>query len=249
MVVACYNRTHNLINVVPAMLNTSGYAISAHCIGVASMFNIISQKTCTKCGETKPLDRFHKKKWGKYGRASECKECSVARNRKIRQSNPKQYNAYSRKWKAANWEQKNKSDHRYYSENKEKVLAGCRRWQKANTDKVLEFGRRWYKSHVKEKLQTLRGWKEKNPDKVREQQMNRRMRKLGVGGTVTAQEWKELKEKYKNTCLRCHRSDVKLTMDHVIPISLGGTNTIGNIQPLCKSCNCKKHAKIIDYRR
>ena len=37
-------------------------------------------------------------------------------------------------------------------------------------------------------------------------------------------------------------------MDHVVPLKLGGANTVDNVQPLCGSCNCKKHLKIIDYR-
>ena len=40
----------------------------------------------------------------------------------------------------------------------------------------------------------------------------------------------------------------KLTVDHIVPVSLGGKNTIDNLQPLCLTCNSKKHNKIIDYR-
>ena len=42
-------------------------------------------KTCPKCGETKPLDEFHKSKTGKYGRYNQCKICKNARIRKYRQ--------------------------------------------------------------------------------------------------------------------------------------------------------------------
>lgn len=49
-------------------------------------------------------------------------------------------------------------------------------------------------------------------------------------------------------CLACGNHDAKLCIDHVVPLSRGGTNEISNIQPLCRSCNSKKHAKHIDYR-
>lgn len=47
-------------------------------------------------------------------------------------------------------------------------------------------------------------------------------------------------------CLCC--GSPKITLDHVIPVYLGGKNEIENLQPLCKSCNSKKSTKIIDYR-
>jgi 5-methylcytosine-specific restriction endonuclease McrA len=53
---------------------------------------------------------------------------------------------------------------------------------------------------------------------------------------------------YGGRCLCCGRNDVTLTVDHIVPLVMGGSNDISNIQPLCRSCNCSKQAKNIDYR-
>ncbi len=67
--------------------------------------------------------------------------------------------------------------------------------------------------------------------------------------THTFGEWELLKKQYGYTCPCCKKSepDIKLTEDHIIPLSKGGSDLIENIQPLCRSCNCKKYTKIIKY--
>jgi len=68
-------------------------------------------------------------------------------------------------------------------------------------------------------------------------------RKRGAKGSHTLQEWKELKILLSNHCLGCWKRYIRLTEDHIIPLSKNGTDLIDNIQPLCKSCNSQKHAK------
>ena len=49
------------------------------------------------------------------------------------------------------------------------------------------------------------------------------------------------------TCRWCD-SDVDLTIDHIKPVSVGGTNEIENLQVLCHSCNSRKnsHYEVIE---
>jgi len=66
---------------------------------------------------------------------------------------------------------------------------------------------------------------------------------ISKGLTHTKQEWEALKEKCNHSCLYCG-STKSLSKDHIIPLSKKGTDEISNIQPLCQSCNSKKHTKV-----
>jgi 5-methylcytosine-specific restriction endonuclease McrA len=44
------------------------------------------------------------------------------------------------------------------------------------------------------------------------------------------------------TCKHCG-SRRNLSVDHVVPESMGGTLTMENLQTLCKTCNCRKGAR------
>jgi len=46
---------------------------------------------------------------------------------------------------------------------------------------------------------------------------------------------------FNNVCAYCG-SDSSLQLEHVVPISRGGTHAIGNIIPACAKCNASKHA-------
>jgi 5-methylcytosine-specific restriction endonuclease McrA len=94
--------------------------------------------------------------------------------------------------------------------------------------------------------------RENNPDKSREikrqAQRLRRARKHAAGGVFTNFDWNEILGRYNHRCLSCGSTE-DLQPDHVIPLSVGGTNDKSNIQPLCGLCNRKKQAQVIDYRQ
>lgn len=173
-------------------------------------------------------------------------------------------------YQKAHPEQKRKSGREYYHRNKDKQRlydiehkearsAYKTKWAKENPDKVKasrerradvikERNKKYNEAHRKEAVERAARWKRTHPEKAKANEHRREARKRNNGGCFTAEEWKILCEKYNNACLCCGRDDVKLTADHVVPVSKGGLSSIDNIQPLCASCNSKKHDKIIDFR-
>ncbi len=76
-------------------------------------------------------------------------------------------------------------------------------------------------------------------------QNKRRVLKLNAEGNHTFKEWEDLKKKHKYKCVNC-KQEKKLTMDHIKPLTKGGSDYISNIQPLCRNCNSKKSNKYDD---
>lgn len=112
-------------------------------------------KTCTKCGETKPLDGFSQAKGCKYGVRATCKSCK---------------SEYSRRWREKNLDEIREKQRRHYEANRDKVLERQRRYQEANRDEVLERKRRHYKANRDKILEYQRGYQEANRDRIVEYQ-------------------------------------------------------------------------------
>jgi len=65
-------------------------------------------------------------------------------------------------------------------------------------------------------------------------------------GTHTSIQWWVLQRLTGDRCVRCktprrHLVGQTLTKDHIRPVSCGGSDSILNIQPLCRPCNTAKH--------
>jgi 5-methylcytosine-specific restriction endonuclease McrA len=90
------------------------------------------------------------------------------------------------------------------------------------------------------KKDSCRKYRREHPEWCAEVKHRRRARESN--GHFTATQWKDIKIAQNFTCLLCGKSEpkIKLTVDHIIPLSKGGDNNVGNIQGLCGSCNSRK---------
>ena len=153
-----------------------------------------------------------------------------------------------RKWRNENKDKEREKQRNRRKNKREELYKKSQKWFREHPDKRKEYDRKWYAENKEKVKRKIRKWRANNPDKVKEQYHLRLARKKANGGIITAGEWIDLCNHYDNKCLCCGKKGLKLTLDHVIPTSKGGTNTIDNAQPLCGSCNSRKGTKHIDYR-
>lgn len=62
----------------------------------------------------------------------------------------------------------------------------------------------------------------------------------------TYEQWVSVLKQHRNRCASCGTSE-RLTEDHIMPLSKGGSDDISNIQPLCRACNTRKLNRLIGY--
>lgn len=170
------------------------------------------------------MDDFYRHPTGADGHMAQCKTCKKAAQARYRNAHIEEHRARNAKWQRDTWDIRKEYQATYRKANKDKIAAVCNEWRNENADRMRQ----------NRKIENAR----------------RRARIVGAGGSFTRAEWVALKEQYGNKCLSCGRTEaeVKITPDHVIPLALGGSNTIDNIQPLCWSCNAAKQARVADYR-
>jgi 5-methylcytosine-specific restriction endonuclease McrA len=72
---------------------------------------------------------------------------------------------------------------------------------------------------------------------------NRRAKAAGNNDRITLSELLQSYFRSGQKCSWCGKTDTQtMEVDHIIPLSKGGTNTIENMVWACRSCNSKKSA-------
>lgn len=173
-------------------------------------------RVCKGCAEPKPFTEFHKDKNAPDGYRAQCKPCR---------------NAFMKD---------------YYTANEEERRVAVQTYRDANRDKVRATDMLRYENH-----------KDKRIALASEHSSVRRARMLSRDYDTDI-TFAALRERDGDNCCYCstpmtyernprgQRNPTKATIEHVLPISRGGTHTWDNVKLACWQCNIVKNARTVD---
>ena len=184
------------------------------------------EKECSKCLKVKTLEDFRNEPRGKFGKRGECKACEYAKHIERYSNNREARREIEKKYRAKNPEVFSRKNKNYYLKNKEKMSESNKRWKEQNPERNSELNRR------KERV--------------------RRARKFENGQELYTES--AILELYGTVCHLCELAidmaaprkvgtpgwELGLHVDHVIPLSKGGPDTLENVRPAHGKCNLQK---------
>lgn len=202
-------------------------------------------KYCGICDEVKPLTDFYKDSRNKCGRQSRCKVCVTSyykenKDKRVKYANARYHDnneeilakrAELRKRPEAK-KIKSELDKRYREENKNKISLRYQKWATENRKRLNEYNREWCRNNI-ERARLI----------GRASENAYRARKMNANGNLTTQECADILSG-QPFCSYCGNND-NLELDHINPLSKGGSNLADNIMVLCRSCNSSKGAKTL----
>lgn len=138
---------------------------------------------------------------------------------------PERRRAYGREW---------------MKRNPEKAREALRRWNRLHPEQRRAAKRLYYARHREEHKAVMVAYHKAHPEVLRAKGNAYRARARDAKGQFTSAEWFALVQSYEGKCAYCGVV-APLEVDHRVPLSRGGTNSIDNVLPACRSCNGAKH--------
>lgn len=217
-------------------------------------------KKCSRCQETKENIEFGKRTSSKDGLDSRClkciRECSKQSSDKNRTKNNSRVTVSSKLCPTCRVE-KTADCFGTNPGSKDGLRNECKYCRNVKTRhkyKNEDYFRdsesiRAAKNYIKNRdyiLNRTKQWSKNNLDKKVEQRHRRQARLYGqIEFDLPKNFIKILREKQNNTCFYCSKSEVKLTVEHMMPLSRGGKHCFNNVILACTTCNFSKHNKTL----
>jgi len=152
--------------------------------------------------------------------------------------------AYSAAWYLANIERKKTSRTAWNIANSERKKQAESAWIKLNSERKKANDAASYAANRENRKKKGIVWRAANAEAIRIKNQNYQAKKRLNGGILSKGLAAKLFNLQKGKCPCCKQPlGNNYHLDHIVPISLGGSNTDDNIQLLRQRCNNQKSAK------
>jgi 5-methylcytosine-specific restriction endonuclease McrA len=192
-----------------------------------------SNKTCVECSRINDKARYEANP-----------EKKRLRSKAWIAAHPDKKRAADKAWRETNPDRKRSNDRAWWAANRDRGRAGCKERYAANRTKMAAYFKARYAADPERFKAESKAYHEANPEKVMAWSRNRKARKRSALGRHTAADIANIRKKQRDRCAYCrfplHGAG---HVDHITPLSKGGTNWPRNLQLACVKCNTSKQDK------
>ena len=205
-------------------------------------------KTCSKCNKEKAESEFYKCAANHDGLQSRCKTCAGAEGRVYRAKNRDSLLEKRAEYNFEHHEERAAKRAEYYIEHREEIRARSRVANLTPQQQEKQRARGREKARTRlilhpEECRAARRRYYKTSARARAAAYAANLNREAAGPKITPEIIAELHAEYGNMCPYCQEMIVKGHIDHIRPISKGGTNVRENLVYCCESCNTQKQDK------
>jgi 5-methylcytosine-specific restriction endonuclease McrA len=149
----------------------------------------------------------------------------------------------ARAWHAANREYALERARKYAAKHREEARAKAAKWRLENCQRHRDNAMRYKAANPEKARLATEKWRRENYDRWLAHARNYKIRKRGAEGRYTGDDVIRLFGHQKGRCAACTKRLTKHHVDHIVPLSKGGSNYPTNLQLLCPPCNLSKKDK------
>lgn len=213
-------------------------------------------KSCSRCDRALPRTAFNVRKLSGDGLQPCCRDCSRAKDAERRRHHGAELNARKRARRLASIEEERARQRAYYAANRDRIAAkqlGYRQrtraqasartaaWYAANRERAQEYKRAYRLANLEHKNAAERAWKLENRELV--YAANARREALKRGAATSERIYRRtVWERDGGVCRLCGlpADASKWHLEHLTPLSRGGSHIYGNVAVSHPACNLAK---------
>ena len=156
----------------------------------------------------------------------------------------------SKKYNDANKDKVKLSQKKYCDNNPDKRKESCKNWQLRNKEKLKAYGKEYYKKNAEKERLRKKEYRKTDTWKAIMANVLHKRRTAMKQTDITTKFMKKLLAD-TTICEICNKKIKRKSLDHIIPINVGGLHIQSNVRVVCLRCNCKRPkdgSDIIQFR-